>query len=58
MPCTPELCVSCGEYSFGLIRDLCPECREPHGAQAICKEKLAECITCKKCERREEPCSA
>ena len=54
MPSAPELCASCGEFSFGVIRDLCPDCREPRNVEAICHKKAAECISCKKCERREE----
>ena len=33
MSCTPEFCASCGEYSFGVLRDLCQECRQPHEAK-------------------------
>ena len=52
MSCAPELCASCGEFRFGVVRDLCPECRESGPPEAkFCHKVPAECSTCKKCER-------
>ena len=42
MSCTPELCASCGEFSFGVVRDLRPRCREFPPEIPVCREILAE----------------
>lgn len=49
----PELCASCREFSSGVLRDLCPECRNPEQAKVICHKQSAECLTCQKCKREE-----
>jgi hypothetical protein len=54
MSCNPELCASCGEISFGILRDLCPSCREFPLENLICREILAECLGCKKCKQEGE----
>lgn len=59
MSCNPELCAACGEFSFGVLRELCPACIAPDPPEAnICKKVPAECLACLNFDHQKGECAA
>jgi hypothetical protein len=54
MSCSPELCASCGEFSFGVLRGLCPRCREFPLEIPVRREILAERLGIDNCKPKLE----